>query len=91
MAHPRTLKIALETPGYSMEIDTQKADCNREPAHWHLCYHEDRIGSITPSGIWNEIKPSISTSVLEQAEKLTSAYEEAIYETYIYNKSNGFD
>ena len=91
MGNPRTLRVELDSYGYHMEVDISKDDCNREPPHWHLCYHEDRIGSITPSGIWNEIKPSISTSVLEQAEKLTSAYEEAIYETYIYNKSNGFD
>lgn len=88
MGHPRSLKIGLATQGYYMELDTSKNHCQRVPTHWHLCYRGDRIGSITPNGIWKEL-PDISPTIREQAEKLTSIYEEVIYETYVFNKSAG--
>ena len=70
MSSPRRLEVPLSSSGYHMEVDTRKSDCNRESAHWHLCRHGSRVGSINVYGSWVQY-PDVDRRIKDEAERLT--------------------
>ena len=87
---PRTLKVDLNEYGYYMELDVSRADCNREAAHWHLCKNGVRIGQISTYGTWASY-PRERSSIINEAELLTSQYSSTIEEYYDHNRMYGAD
>ncbi|MBP5674716.1 hypothetical protein J6W91_00085 [Candidatus Saccharibacteria bacterium] len=92
MGNPRTLKVSLDEYGYYMELDTAKQYCAQEAPHWHLCKNGRRIGQISYDGYWTTYPSTdASSSIIKEAERLTSQYRSEIIEYYNYNKENGAD
>ena len=90
MSSPRRLEVPLSSSGYHMEVDTRKSDCNRESAHWHLCRHGSRVGSINVYGSWVQY-PDVDRRIKDEAERLTSRYSYEIREVYDHNRQFGSD
>ncbi len=87
--YPRTLKISLSSHGYTMEIDTNKSDCNFERTpHWHLCHHGRRIGQISAWGEWTKT-PDVSASIRKEAEQFTARFSSMICDYYDHNSRFG--
>ena len=91
MANPIRFEKDLSSYGYHMEVDLRKSDCNREKTpHWHLCSKRQREGSINIYGTWVEC-PSVSRSIIEEAEELTERYRDEIIRVYEHNREDGSD
>ena len=89
MENPRRFEKRLSSSSaYHMEVDLKKDDCKREGPHWHLCKNGRRIGQIFTNGYWAST-PSESSSIIHEAEQLTSTYAYDIESTYNYNAENG--
>ena len=92
MGYPIVLHEPLDEYGYYMENDTAKQYCTRgEAPHWHLCKNGRRIGQISASGVWADRPYDVNSSIIREAERITSRMSSRITEAYYYNAENGAD
>lgn len=90
MGTPRKLEVPLTVHGYSLRLDTVKADCIPEDRpHWHLMNHGQRIGTISAFGEWLAIKGEITPAIRQEVEEMTSLYSRRIQTDYQHNALMG--
>ncbi len=92
MGSPKILRVPLKELGYYMNLDIAKIYCKEDSAHWHLCKNGIQIGEIRYDGRWTDMLPVyIPESVLREAEMLTKANANKIYNYYYHNQEDGAD